>query len=173
MPRSIFISYHHANDQYYCDTFRNFYCNDFQIFSDNSLQRRLNSDNASYIDRRVREDYIRGSSITIVLCGRDTRFRKFVDWEISDTLLYDHALLGIILPTCEISYDAFSLNNKPLLPSRLQDNLDSGYANLIHWTLDHWALNNAVEQAIRQKSLLAKRNARPHMQINSYRRYSW
>jgi MTH538 TIR-like domain (DUF1863) len=172
MPRRVFISYHHGNDQYYCDEFRRFYCNDYGIFTDNSLQRALNSVNTTYIDRTVRENYIYGSSITIVFCGRDTRFRKFVDWEISDTLLYDHALLGIIIPGCEQWYDQANYTYQPLLPERLYDNYVSGYANVVPWQLDHYGMYQAIEQAISQKSIRAKNNTRVHKTINGHRGYN-
>lgn len=171
MPRNVFISYHHGNDQFYCDEFRRIFCNDFDnIFADNSLQRALNSDNATYIDRTVREQYIYGSSVTIVLCGRDTPLRKFIDWEINDTLLYNHGLLGIILPSVERTSGNYWTPSTPILPPRLQDNVTSGYAHIIDWNNNHLAMRSAVEQAIAQKSLAKKRNDRAHMQRNGYRR---
>lgn len=171
MPRSVFLSYHHGNDQSYCDSFRNIFCNDFtQIFTDRSLRNSLDSEDPTYIDRTVREQYIHGSSVTIVLCGYETPFRKYIDWEISDTLLYDHALLGVILPTCESPYNFATNQSAYRLPPRLQDNLDSGYAHAVLWTPDHVFMRAAVEQAINRKSIAAKRNTRPHMQRNSSRR---
>lgn len=169
MPRSVFISYHHANDQYYCDEFRRFYCNDFEsVFSDRSLKRSLNSEDATYIDRTVRENFIGGSSVTIVLCGQATPQRKFVDWEISDTLLYDHGLVGVILPSCGVSYSVFG-QPKYLLPARLDDNVTSGYASLIPWVYDHRTMYDAVEGAIARKRRSLMQNGRSLMSRNGPR----
>lgn len=169
MKRKIFISYHHKNDQYYCDTFRNTFCNDFETFTDNSLQRALNSDSADYIDRRVREEYIFGTSVTIVLCGQDTRFRKFVDWEIGATLNYRHGLLGIILPTCETYYDGRTFQNYYHLPQRLSDNTSNGYAHIIHWNSNHYEMQNAVEIAISRATMTQADNSRTYLKINGHR----
>jgi hypothetical protein len=50
------------------------------------------------MSRVIREDYIKGSSITIALCGAQTWKRRFIDWEIASTLHHEHALLGILIP---------------------------------------------------------------------------
>jgi len=85
--------------------------------------------------RRIRENYITGTSCTIVFCGPQTRWRKYVDWEIKATLDKQHGLIGIKLS-----------NNTPdqlgrwHKPDRLQDNIDSGYAVWTYWeslTIDH------------------------------------
>ena len=59
---------------------------DYDIVTDNSLSRGIESDVVEYIMRRIRENYVTGSSCTIVLVGRDTWARKYVDWEIDATL---------------------------------------------------------------------------------------
>ena len=38
------------------------------------------------ISRRVRDDYLSDSTVTVVLVGKDTWRRKHVDWEIAATL---------------------------------------------------------------------------------------
>jgi hypothetical protein len=161
VKRKVFISYHHANDQWYCDQFRQQMCGYFDLLTDNSLQRALNSDNTTYIDRKVREEYIWGSSVTIVLCGAQTHKRKFVDWEIAATLHYDHALLGIILPSCQS--DGWTR----IVPARLQDNLNSGYAHSIPWGHDPYTIKHAIETAITKNYLSLKRNTRAQMGRNA------
>jgi hypothetical protein len=49
----------------------------YDVIYDNSLERQIDSDNVDYVIRRIRENYIAGSSCTIDTCGR-----KYVDWEI-------------------------------------------------------------------------------------------
>jgi MTH538 TIR-like domain (DUF1863) len=78
--------------------------------------------------RRIREEYITGTSCTVVLCGQETPRRKFVDWEIKATLDKGHGLVGVILPT--------NLPNPAglyVVPDRLNDNVETGYAVWLHW----------------------------------------
>jgi len=122
--RKVFISYHHRRDQQWFNNFTRLFAESFEIFYDKSLDGRIRSDYPEYINRTIREDYIKGSSITIVLCGGETWKRKYVDWEIHSTLHHKHALLGIALPT------AIKDQGKIVVPARLHDNIESGYA---HW----------------------------------------
>jgi hypothetical protein len=103
VKRKVFISYHHAADQAYYDTFSRTFSNAYDVITDNSLIRGVESDVAEYIMRRIRENYITGSSCTVVLVGRDTWRRKYVDWEIDATLQKEHGLIGIQLPTLPIN----------------------------------------------------------------------
>ena len=97
--RSVFASYHHDGDQAYYDYFARVFADAYQIIRDNSLRKTILSDDADYIMRRIREDYLTGTSCTIVLCGNTTPWRKFVDWEIKASLDKRHGLIGIGLPT--------------------------------------------------------------------------
>jgi hypothetical protein len=125
----VFVSYHHKNDQEYYNLFSSLFGNVYELFTDNSVDRIIGSDNSQYQRDRIRDEYITGTSITIVLCGAESWKRKFIDWEICSTLNKRHALLGIILPTNPASWD-----NKYNVPSRLQDNIGTGFAHCIHWT---------------------------------------
>ena len=158
--RKVFVSYHHGNDQWYADEFRRFFCEVYDTFTDNSLERSLDSDNNVYVRWSIKQNNIRGSSCTIVLCGPQTRWRKYVDWEIKTTLALRHGLLGIWLP------------NNPLAeggvhkPDRLQDNIDSGYAEFIAWNACTVpVLQQAIERSVNRSALLIK-NDRPLRQRN-------
>ena len=64
----------------------------------------ISSEDEEYIKRKIREDYLADSSVTIVLVGKCTWARKFVDWEIASTFRNDttnkrSGLLGITLPS--------------------------------------------------------------------------
>lgn len=120
-PR-VFVSYHHGGDQGYYNALSVAMQNSYSFVQDNSLDRKIDSDNAEYVMRKIREDYLTGTSCTIVLCGANTPYRKFVDWEIMATLQKEHALVGLRLPTLPI------INNGSSKPARLQDNIDNGYA---------------------------------------------
>ncbi|WP_419925405.1 TIR domain-containing protein [Candidatus Poriferisocius sp.] len=78
----------------------------------------VDSTDEEYIKRRIREDYLTDSTVTIVLLGKCTWSRKFVDWEISSSFRNDSnnkrsGLLVIPLP---------SMKNSARLPDRIKDN---------------------------------------------------
>ncbi len=102
VKRKVFISYHHGCDQAYYDAFSKAFCDTYDVISDNSLEREIDSDDVEYVIQRIRNDYVTGSSCTIVLVGKDTWGRKYVDWEIKATLEKEHGLIGVVLPTVPI-----------------------------------------------------------------------
>lgn len=126
--RKVFVSYHHAGDQAYYDLFARTFADQYDVVTDNSLSRQIDSDDVDYVIRRIRKDYITGSSCTVVLVGRDTWGRKYVDWEIKATLDAAHGLVGVYLPTAPISSE-----NKVMVPGRLHDNIQSGFALWVSW----------------------------------------
>jgi len=127
--RKIFVSYHHDNDQNYYDAFSKQFNDTYEAVHDNSVDREIESNDPEYIIRRIREDYISGTSCTLVLCGSETPLRKYVDWEIKATLDKQHGLIGVNLPNSKRSNQ-----EKVIVPSRLHDNIQSGYALWINWS---------------------------------------
>ena len=97
--RRIFVSYHHGNDRAYYDEFSRFFSSAYDVIQDNSVDRNIDSTNTDYVIRNIRENYITGTSCAIVLCGAQTPWRKFVDWESKATLDKNHGLIGINLPS--------------------------------------------------------------------------
>jgi len=154
----VFVSYHHANDQAYYDAFSKIFHGHYEAVYDNSLDRIIDSDNLEYVLRNIRENYITGTSSTVVLCGSETAWRKFVDWEIKATLDRQHGLIGVWLPT-----NPLGPNGGVSKPDRLQDNIDSGYAVWTTWadlTQGPRRLQELVELGIsRPKNLID--NSRP------------
>lgn len=128
IKRKVFVSYHHGGDQAYYDAFSRAFHDRYEVVYDNSLERMIDSDNVDYVMRRIRENYIRGSSCTIVLVGLQTHQRKYVDWEIKATLEQQHGLIGVRLPSAPLSSD-----NKIIVPGRLHDNIQSGYGVWVTW----------------------------------------
>jgi len=106
----VFISYHHANDQAYKEHL--LALNDYySIFIDASvdtgdIDEDLSDDS---IRQKIRDDYLRDSTVTIVLVGTETRLRKHIDWEIFSSM-YDGAInkrsgiLVIQLPSTNPTY---------------------------------------------------------------------
>lgn len=151
IKRRVFVSYHHGGDQSFYDTFVRHFADTYELIMDNSLERKVQSDNVEYVMRNIRENYVTGSSCTIVLCGLQTPNRKFVDWEIAATLDKKHGLIGLKLPTLHV------INNGCSKPDRLQDNLDSGYAKWSWWESiisNPTALASLIESANAQATTL-------------------
>ena len=80
--RKGFVSYQHHGDRPYYLEFARFFSDAYEAVEDHSVEREIDSDDAEYVSRCIRENYITGTSCTIVLCGPTTSQRKFVDWEI-------------------------------------------------------------------------------------------
>lgn len=148
--RKVFVSYHHGNDQAYYDAFSQHFGSTFDVLSDRSLDRARNSDNPDYIMRYIRENHLTGASTLIVLCGLQTQYRKYVDWEIHAGLNQSMALLGVKLPPLQV------VGNGCAKPDRLQDNITSGYASWVWWENFVQSLE-AVTQWIEDANGRAKR----------------
>jgi hypothetical protein len=161
-PR-VFVSYHHGQDQAWYDLFSGLFAGTYDVFTDTSLERKVDSEDTDYIRQSIREENITGSSLTIVLCGPATWGRRWVDLEIQMTLNKKHALLGLVLPTHRASPAG-----KFLVPDRLHDNLETGFAYFVCWTEDPALLKGAIEEA-RTRSLHTGRilNSRPSMKRSS------
>ena len=106
----VFISYHHQNDQ----VFKNVLietCRLFGVFLDKSVDTGAISENLSdqAIRQRIRDEYLRDSTVTILLVGTETQWRKHVDWEIYSSM-FDGAknkksgVLVITLPSTQCTY---------------------------------------------------------------------
>jgi hypothetical protein len=63
IKRKVFISYHHGGDQPYYDALSRAFSRDYDIVTDNSLARGIESDVVEYIMRRIRENYITGALV--------------------------------------------------------------------------------------------------------------
>mgnify|MGYP003634992336 FL=1 len=149
----IFVSYYHKGDQTYYDAFSTTFHDRYDVIYDKSLEREIDSENVDYVMRRIREEYITGSSCTIVLVGNETWRRKYVDWEIKATLDKEHGLIGVYLPTAQKNGDG-----KITVPDRLYDNIQSGYAMWLSWdeiTKSAEQLQNYINQAKSKNSSLA------------------
>jgi len=106
----VFISYHHANDQQYknnleemndvCDIFVNRSVALGDIDEDEEPQK---------IREIIRDDYLRDTSVLILLVGTETKYRKHVDWEIYSSMRDSpknkkSGILVVNLPTTGTNY---------------------------------------------------------------------
>lgn len=116
----------------------------------------VNSNDTDYVMRRIREQYMANTSVTIVMVGQNTWKRRYVDWEIAASLRNGfgnpaNGLLGIKLP----SY-AYGIQQYPF---RLNDNLNakgvpSGtpcYARCIPYPTNSAELATAIEDAYQRR----------------------
>ena len=154
---NVFISYHHKNDEVYKIEFERLFSGIYDILetkavSDGDIDTYLKTET---IRQKIRDEFIRSASVTVVLIGSETWKRKHVDWEISSSLRdtqYNSrtGLLGIILPTYPRSdMDHYSANT---IPPRLNDNLERGFAKIYNWSTNP----NEVQQWIHQAFLRRK-----------------
>lgn len=149
----VFISYHHYNDQAYKNELIRLN-NLHNIFIDASVDTGDISDDLE--DQRIREiirdDYLKDSTVTILLVGTDTKKRKHIDWEIFSSMFdgkvnKKSGILVINLPSTGCNYYTAShseekekvypgntswinINNRseyerryPYMPARIIDNL--------------------------------------------------
>jgi hypothetical protein len=135
---------------------------EFELFTDTSVERRIDSDDSEYQSRYIREQYITGSGGTVVLCGAQTWKRKHVDWEIHATLEKQHALLGVVLPT-HVKNTAGQI----VVPDRLSDNVQSGYAVWMYWSEAGTDVAAGIKRALTQaRNVALIQNGRPQMPRN-------
>lgn len=130
-----FISYHHADDEEvaaFIDQFSDVFIARVVGVSD-SDDDLINSNDSDYVMRRIRELYLTDSTVTIVMVGKCTWARRYVDWEIASTLRNDYSnkrsgLMGVTLPS------AASLSGRQT-PPRLDANVlgADGLAGFARW----------------------------------------
>lgn len=122
IKRRVFIS-HYGEDRAEVDSFINHFANSLQIFTPyvlgaNNNDDFINSTNTDYVMNRIRELYLKDSTVTIVLIGSCTHSRRYIDWEIKSSLRQGtgytpNGLIGIIIP---------SQGNSAYLPPRFEAN---------------------------------------------------
>ena len=84
----VFISYHHDLDQYY-KNYLVWMGSEYEIFLDRSVDTGDISENLSdeSIRRKIRDEYLRDSTVTVLLVGLETKKRKHIDWEIYSSMI--------------------------------------------------------------------------------------
>ena len=168
----VFISYHHA-DQTEVEAFIRIFSDQRHVFIVRALGTEMdptiiNSNDTDYVMRRIRELYLQDSTVTVVLIGKCTWARKYVDWEVQSSLRHGqtvtpNGLLGITLPSVA--------NSRALTPpDRLKQNLKGnnyadGYARLYKYPTRKDTLAGWIDAAFRA------RTARAHLIQNPRERH--
>lgn len=158
--RKVFISYYHADENEVDDFIRTF---DYEhdVFIARGLgcgmsDDIVNSTDVDYVMRRIRELYLSDSTVTIILIGKCTWSRRYVDWEIQASLRHGetvtpNGLMGIVLP---------SAASNPIPPNRLKINLRTNerhdsYAKWYNYPRSKNNLADMIEEAYRARTTKA------------------
>lgn len=119
--RNVFISFHQA-DRAEVDAFVARWATREGVFTPKILGASdnddfINSADPDYVMSQIRAKYLGDSTVTIVLIGKCTHSRRYVDWEIKSSLRQGtytpNGLLGILLP---------SAGGSAHLPTRFHEN---------------------------------------------------
>lgn len=106
----VFISYHHANDQWAKDRLVELN-SQYDLFIDCSVDTGDIPDDwdDQKIRTEIRDNYLQDSTVTILLVGTETKYRKHVDWELFSSM-FDGAInkrsgiVVIMLPSTGCTY---------------------------------------------------------------------
>ena len=194
----VFVSYCHYSDQPYKDSLVA-WGEQRGIFIDRSVDTGDISDNLSdqYIREIIRDDYLRDSTVTIVLVGTETKRRKHVDWEIYSSM-HDgrinkkSGIVVINLPETdtecvhaphgtaekrlypEMSWTSINSEAKyqrlyPYMPARLIDNLlePKAKVSVTPWKRVNETLPALIELAYQDRAQCQYDLSRPMRRINS------
>lgn len=165
-----FVSFHHEDN----DEVKAF----IEKFEDAFIPRVLGvSDEDDFIDStqtdyvmdQIREKYLTDSTVTIVLVGKCTWARRYVDWEVYSTLRNDKknrrsGLVAITLPSAaDYAYKQ--------LPPRVNDNVDGedGYARWYKYPASVSNLRDIIHEAFEARTSKANliNNTRDRKKYNS------
>lgn len=147
-----FISYHHENDELYKNAFKKIFADVYDIIIPwaveiGDIDPNQNTDT---IRRKIRDEYLKDSTVTVVLVGSQTWQRKHVDWEIysslRDTIANPRSgLVGILLPS-HPDFNNLKVNSYSL-PPRLYDNLQNAFAKLYRWNTNPFEVEKWIHEA--------------------------
>lgn len=166
MKHNVFVSYHHANDQYYRNQFENLFSNTYNIMVSKSVQiGDINPNLATEtIRQKIRDEYLRDSTVTVVLIGSETWKRKHVDWEIGSSIRQTQynsrsGLIGILLP----SYPRYDMSkyNPYTIPPRLYDNIQCDFAKIYNWDNNPNAVQQWIHEAFERRNKINPDNSFP------------
>lgn len=170
----VFVSYHHANDQWYRDQFEHLFTKINDIFVSKSVQIGDIAENlkTETIRQKIRDEYLRDTTVTVVLIGAETWKRKHVDWEISSSIRHTKysnrsGLLGILLPSYHSHYNIeYRKYSHCSVPPRLSANLKNGYAKLYNWNNNPYLVQSWIHKAFEDRMNLIPINSYPSFSKN-------
>jgi hypothetical protein len=163
----VFVSYHHSpGDQLYRNHFENLFANIHGVMVSKSVQiGDIDPGLATEtVRQKIRDAYLRDSTVTVVLVGPETWKRKHVDWEIASSIRQTQynprsGLLGIILPTYPRNDQ--SKYNPYTIPPRLYDNINCGFASIYNWSTDPSSVQKWIHEAFERRTKANPDNSYP------------
>lgn len=124
MKHRVFISYHHANDQWAKDRLIELN-KQFDFFIDESVDTGDIPDewDDQKIRTEIRDNYLKYSTVTVLLVGTETQYRKHIDWELFSSM-YDgvknkrSGIVVIMLPStgCGSCHASFANEKASVFP---------------------------------------------------------
>ena len=165
----VFVSYHHELDEKYKKRFVLRFGDAYGTIIPagvdmGDIDPHLRTET---IRTKIRDEYLRNASVTVVLVGTLTWQRKHVDWEVSSTLhnskLHSRGgLLGILLPAYRTACldDRHGKDDPHTIPPRLHDNVEAGYAKLYDWSESSGDVQAWIHEAFLRRSRVEPDNHR-------------
>lgn len=162
--RRVFISFSHR-DEIEANRFIYQFATVGQVFTPYVLGLGSNSDfinstDTEYVMRRIRQDYLQDTTVTIVLVGSCTHSRRYVDWELKSSLRQGeytpNGVMGIVLPSC-----GTGAIPPPRLAANWSPNHQATYARYWVYPRSPQELAGWIEDAF------AARTARARLIVNS------
>jgi hypothetical protein len=140
MSHKCFISYNTADKDAvdkFCENFSGSFIRRGLKMEDDIID----STNTDYVMQRIRSLYLKDSTVTIVLIGKCTWARRFVDWEVQASLRnpadgYPNGVVAIQL------WDSYKT-----LPNRVNLNVNSGYSKFYVYPKSSASLENMINEA--------------------------
>lgn len=159
--RKIFVSFH-QEDEFEVTVFCKRYAQFFDEIRTLGIAEegdeyadKINSDDSDYVMSQIRQRKISGTSCSVVLIGKCTWARRYVDWEIAATLRNNPTdprggLIAVQLPSA-------AENRSTTLPPRLELNIervdgnDVGYSRFYPPPPSDGSLAQWVDEAIERR----------------------
>ena len=150
----VFVSFYHDEDQEYKDKFERM-CKDVIVSKSIQPGDIYTDTNTERVMQRIRDEYLKDSTVTVVLIGQHTWQRKYVDWEIYSSLRLTpttlrSGLLGILLPTRQ-DYNQKHYEKCTVPPRLYYNNLKNNnaepYAIVYNWTNEPSKIQNWIDRA--------------------------
>lgn len=143
MARSAFFSFHYQRDIWRTNVVRNSHVvvgHAAAGFRDKSLWEETKIKGDAAIHRLI-DDALIGTSITVVLIGSQTSNRKYVNYEIQQSIKRGNGILGVHIHMIKDS--AGNADIKGNVPKLLTDN---GY-KVINWPYDSAVFSSWIDYA--------------------------
>ena len=169
---SLFLSYDYKTDEYWRVRFLDVYAGEFnvKIYNPQDFQAQTGEEYITYL---VENGILTVEDVVVVLVGPRTYSMRKVDWDISAALtkkgMRPSGLIAMRLPT----HDDHGKNtiNPRRVPTRLVENIKSGYVKIQDWVESEQEMQSRYYQALkdaREKAAKIKNN-RPLMAQDMFR----